>query len=732
MGDDDEQQPHRTMIKQLTDLDDHALDEQAGLFMHPRRKSLRTETTPRPLSQPFFQPLQVFPDVLSVSAMVERQEQKDHKGQQRDQGEPTAAHQQLSAATPGDKVSAVPTSSSSTAVPAPGSSGPMPPASALAQYPRGLAVQMPATAGVGDGAAGGDGRGKPALRSVSLTRIAAERAEAAAAAGRPPSGSDALRRDGTTSADPSRTKRQGATPGVESPLMVRPGMPLDTPAEEGDRQLGAETSRASRVSKRTGKRAPGAGAGSDGRGSQALGGRFFGRRANTSSRGSEEDNSDGDEQFIYRHSRSSLQVSSIPEECYDDRGEQHTKRRANRHRLSTYMGGEQRDSVGRVGPSTASTGSYAYSTSAQAPGSGSGGGRPGRRAGRTTRAGGGPGGSNSVATNPASAGGYPHQASINNSAPGHPHRFSILAQPNNDFGLSSEESDIDAEPAGLRSTYSSNMYSRRNSRRQQANIYYGSSEDMPETAPLFRRRNARRKRTGVCAQALRAVGVAALALGSLLVLVALFNMTSAPLADVEATKVTNILATEKELLFILHVQATNPNIREVLIERAEIGVFAAAAVGNGTVGGVAGAAANETRQAILLGNVYELSDPMRFAPGSLRTGAAGIKTTQISIHHPGGSVDGPDSSRWRQLLQGPYDLTVRGTLRYTLWQRNYAARICIAKLANLPPESNATDGAISYFAPAALGCDEGDDDDVITLPTPPAPPLAALARLLRL
>ncbi|KAJ2772595.1 hypothetical protein IWQ56_001313, partial [Coemansia nantahalensis] len=66
---DDEEQQHKTMIKQLTDLDDHQLDEQAGLFMHPRRKSLRTETTPRPLSQPFFQPLQVFPDVLSVSAM---------------------------------------------------------------------------------------------------------------------------------------------------------------------------------------------------------------------------------------------------------------------------------------------------------------------------------------------------------------------------------------------------------------------------------------------------------------------------------------------------------------------------------------------------------------------------------------------------------------------------------------------------------------------------------------
>ncbi|KAJ2754192.1 hypothetical protein IWQ56_006533, partial [Coemansia nantahalensis] len=376
------------------------------------------------------------------------------------------------------------------------------------------------------------------------------------------------RRDGAGGADPSRAKRQGAPPTIESPLLPRASTPLETPAEDGERQLGAETSRASRVSKRAGKRAAGPGGGSDGRGPQALGGRFFGRRANTSSRGSEEENSEGDEQFIYRHSRSSLQVSSIPEECYDERSEQTAKRRTNRHRLSTYLG-EQRDSVGRAGASATPTGSYVYGTGA--PPSSAGNGRQARRTARAGRGGGAAGGS-SVATNPASASGYTHQASISNGAPGHQHRFSILAQPNNDFGMSSEESDMDAEPAGLRSTYNAAMYSRRNSRRQQANIYYGSSEDMPETAPLFRRRNARRKRTSACAQALRALGVAALALASLLALVALFNMTSAPLADVEATKVTNILATEKELLFILHVQATNPNIREVLVERVEIGV----------------------------------------------------------------------------------------------------------------------------------------------------------------
>ncbi|KAJ2784775.1 Vacuolar inheritance and morphology protein [Coemansia javaensis] len=681
MGGDDDEPTHKTMIKQLTDLDDHALDEQAGLFMHPRRKSLRTETTPRPLSQPFFQPAQVFPDVLSVSAMVERQEQKDSKGQQqqqqqqqqRDSPDPAAQQQPQHTAPAAETGAAGPSS----AVAAPSDKP-------AAQYPAEMAVR--ATQG-GKGSEGPgvrvvDGRPKAGLRSVSLTRMAAERAEAGGA-----SGGEGPRRDGAASADPYRARRAGAG------AATGPGTPLETPAEEGDRQLGGsgEPGRSGRAGRRSGKRAAGGGAGSDGRG-----GRAAGRRANASSRGSEEENSDGDEKAVYRHSRSSLQVSSIPEEPGDDRSDHAAKRRANRHRLSTYMG-EHRDSAGRGAGSATSAGSYAHPHARRVPG-------PGAPAAGSGGGGGGGGG-------PAY---HPRQASTSAGAPMHPHRFSILAQAAaNDYGPSSEESDIEAEPAGLRSTYGGNVYSRRNSRRQQAHIYYGSSEDLPETAPLFRRRAARRKRTSAAAQILRAVGAAAAALGALLVLVALFNLTSAPLDEVAAIRVSNILATEKELLFILHVQATNPNIREVLLERAEIGVFAAAAGGP-----PGGAAANGTGPVILLGNVYELSDPMRFAPGSLRAAKTDVKTTQISIHHPGGSLGGPDSERWRELLQGPYDLTVRGTLQYTLWQRNYAARICIAKLANLPPDGNST---AAHVAPVGMGC---DDDDVITLPPPPTPPFA--------
>ncbi|KAJ2727054.1 Vacuolar inheritance and morphology protein [Coemansia sp. Benny D115] len=683
MGDDSEQ-PHKTMIKQLTDLDDHALDEQAGLFMHPRRKSLRTDTTPRPLSQPFFQPSHVFPDVLSVSAMVERQE-KGHR-EQRDEG-----------AVAENKSSGTISSLNAQDAGLVASTAQYPPSLALqaarvgAENAEAAAAAAAAAAAGQEGPAGSAaGKARAGLRSVSLTRIAGERSEASG-----------VRSGGSGNVSGRDGGELPQTVPTPTPVL-RAGTPIETPHEEGDRQLSVETSKAGRAGVRRsgGRRAANERA-------AGRGGRLFARRANASSRGSEEDLSGDDEQFIYRNSRSSLHVSSIPE----DAGELDApgRRRTTRPRLSTYLGSaERRESagVGVGGAMAAGSFGHAYSSSATAQGgSGSSGARAARRAGRAGRGNGA-----------SMAGG---------------HRFSILAH--GDYGAAtSEESDVDGDPAGLRSAYAP----RRNSRRLQP-TYYASSEDMPEAAPLFRRHHgAQRKRRGAVAQALRTLMFGVLVLAALFVAVVLFNCTSAPLTDVAAVRVANILATEKELLFILHVQATNPNVREVLVERAEIGVFAAAATNTTGVG----VRANDTEPAILLGNVYELADPMRFAPGSLRTPATDLKTTQISIHHPGAALgdDGDedsDAARWRRLLKGPYDLTVRGTLQYSLWQRNYAARICIAKLANLPPD-NATASDTFSTAPrliaAGLGCDEGDDDDTITLPAPPAPPFArALHRLLR-
>ncbi|KAJ1965282.1 Vacuolar inheritance and morphology protein [Dipsacomyces acuminosporus] len=502
---------------------------------------------------------------------------------------------------------------------------------------------------------------------------------------------------------------------------------MESHNEEGDRQLSVETSKTSKATKRSGRLG-------NSRSMQGRGNRLFARGNNASSRGSEEEGSDENEQFIYRNSRSSVHVSSIPEEALEDREPIMAKRRHNRHRLSTHMNSDRRNSsgvgnrAGSAGGSMQPSAGYfpAYMSTITTPGNSSTGpavgGPPPSAAGTSRRAG-------RVFRSSNNASG---STSNYNSTGAVGHRFSILTQSNNEYGESSEESDLDAEPAGLRSTY--NPYARRNSRRFHSNVYYGSSEDLPESTPLFRRHTSqRRKQARSLAQLVQAILLSLLALGSMFILFALFNLTSAPLADVEAIKVSNILATEKELLFILHIQANNPNIREVLVERAEIGVFAAAAVSNSTAAGLSGLhATNETEPAILLGNVYELSDPMRFAPGSFRHPAMDIKTTQISIHHPGASIGNGDSddedsdaAKWKRLLKGPYDLTIRGTLQYTLWQRNYASRICISKLANVPADNSTA--SFAYIAPAGLGCNEGDDD-TITLPKPPQPPFERVKR----
>ncbi|KAJ2006376.1 Vacuolar inheritance and morphology protein [Coemansia thaxteri] len=769
MEDEDEQQ-HKTMIKQLTDLDDHALDEQAGLFMHPRRKSMRSETTPRPVSQPFFQPLQVFPDVLNVSAMVERQEQKEQKEQIiKDAAAPrdssgdqpaTAAFESAfkpAAMVPPGNNAFLKHDAPMNGLAASSSQQTPPPLTALqlSRSPSGVATMAgPAIAVAADRAntamsVAAPKQPRAGVRSVSLTRTANEIVDSSAS--KPGSGN--VSSSGRDNRGDSKGLANPAALVLETPMhpvtqTLRSATPFDTSAEEGVRQLGFETSKGNKGGKRAGKRATGANPNTSGSGGgvpKGAGRRLIARtgKHNASSRGSEEENytdNDDDEQFIYRNSRTSLHVSSsIPEESYEEHGDSTTavvagkQRRSNRHRLSAYMGSvpgnERRNSsgVGRAGStgdgamlSSSYNQTYSSSTTANAATGGTStnnivsshvdasGNRLGKRAGRAAR----------------SSGFNSSSANANNGGTGH--RFSILTQSNNDYGMTSEESDMDGEPAALRSTYN-NQYSRRNSRRVQSNVYYGSSEEMPETTPLFRRHQGHQRRRGnTAAQILRAILYSVMLLVGLFVVVTLFNFTSAPLDNVEAIKVSNILATEKELLFILHVQSTNPNIREVLIERAEIGVFAAAAVPSNTTAFISALRANETEPAILLGNVYELSDPMRFAPGSLTKPATDLKTTQISIHHPGASLGGgggsddenSDAAKWRRLIKGPYDLTVRGTLQYTLWQRNYAARICISKLANLPTDNTTS---FSFSIAAGLGCDE-NDDDTITLPHPPALP----------
>ncbi|KAJ2387515.1 hypothetical protein GGI05_004062, partial [Coemansia sp. RSA 2603] len=555
---DENEQEHKTMIKQLTDLDDHALDEQAGLFMHPRRKSLRSETTPRPLSQPFFQPLHVFPDVLSVSAMVERQEQKDHKEQQQQQQTKSQQQQSQNDNEPHTSIAENKSSGTISSMNAGNTQDGAGIGASLAQYPQSLALQasragatnsagtQTAAAAPQPAAASTRGNDEPmvappvstaikprvGLRSVSLTRIAGERTDASAttaATSKSGGSGNVSGRDSTAGTDNKLSGKAGAIIGYHSaqtsdaPLnptkILRAGTPIETPAEEGDRQLSVETSK---INKAAGKRASNRRSAND-RVAPARTGRLFVRRVNASSRGSEEENSDDDEeQFIYRNSRSSLHVSSIPEDAYEDRESVgQSRRRTNRHRLSTYLGSiERRDSSG-VGGALSTGGSYGqtYSSSTTAHGNSnsinyganntssgghtaataSGGGRAaGRRPGRTMR-----GGANSSSVN--ANVGFSSSGGGGAGGGGVGHRFSILTQANNDYGGgTSEESDMDGEPAGLRSTYA-NQYSRRNSRRFQSNVYYGSSEDLPETTPLFRRHHGQqRKRKSAIAQILRA------------------------------------------------------------------------------------------------------------------------------------------------------------------------------------------------------------------------------------
>ncbi|KAJ2010295.1 hypothetical protein IWW57_006989 [Coemansia sp. S610] len=208
------------------------------------------------------------------------------------------------------------------------------------------------------------------LRSISLTRISADVFDSSAS--KPASG------DVSSSGRDNKPGNKGpaqpntivsVTPAHPPAHPLRASTPLETPAEEGDRQLSVEAGKPAKIGKRATKRATSINpntSGSGGGAPKGAGRRLIGRtgKNNASSRGSEEENysdNNDEEQFIYRNSRSSLHVSSsIPEETHEDRSDLATtaatgkQRRSNRHRLSTYMASannDRRDSsgIGRAG-----------------------------------------------------------------------------------------------------------------------------------------------------------------------------------------------------------------------------------------------------------------------------------------------------------------------------------------------------------------------------------------------
>jgi hypothetical protein len=185
---------------------------------------------------------------------------------------------------------------------------------------------------------------------------------------------------------------------------------------------------------------------------------------------------------------------------------------------------------------------------------------------------------------------------------------------------------------------------------------------------------------------------------SILLLVVVFSSvglvfaTTKPLTNVKVQGVQNVVASQEEIILDLIVDAVNPNIIGVTVPDMDISIFAKSKhVGSDkwwrhhggdrandeedwrpveddlTITGVDEGTdpIDGEPRTMSLGRILHFDSPLNYE-GSLWTHKNASSIGEIRLMHPGNKteVGGPD--RWEEVLQYPFELIVRGVLKYQL------------------------------------------------------------------
>ena len=177
-----------------------------------------------------------------------------------------------------------------------------------------------------------------------------------------------------------------------------------------------------------------------------------------------------------------------------------------------------------------------------------------------------------------------------------------------------------------------------------------------------------------------------------------------PLASVRVRDIRNVIASEEEIVFDLHVHAINPNILAVQINNVDMKIFAKSKyvgssrlhdgllpqleVGAPSRGAMAPSQSSGTSTAafhesggidegtdpieepgggdtMLLGRVYALDSPLTFEASPTLHHVAS-DSGEVSLAYPGNSTADEGSDRWKIVVQHTFELIVVGQLKYTL------------------------------------------------------------------
>ncbi|KAK8162151.1 vacuolar segregation subunit 7-domain-containing protein [Phyllosticta citrichinensis] len=178
--------------------------------------------------------------------------------------------------------------------------------------------------------------------------------------------------------------------------------------------------------------------------------------------------------------------------------------------------------------------------------------------------------------------------------------------------------------------------------------------------------------------------------------------TTKPLYRVQVKEIQNVLASEQEIMLDLLVEAVNPNIVAVSIEDMDVNIFAKSKhVGSekfwrenpdgGSLGPIikpvaprrsasAQSRKHEKRdddpadpiedpegdsQTMLLGRIFHFDSPLNFDGDPLKR-RPHYSIGELRLQKPGNKTEAGGTERWERVIQYPFELIVRGVLKYQL------------------------------------------------------------------
>ncbi|OAX78067.1 hypothetical protein ACJ72_07628 [Emergomyces africanus] len=230
-----------------------------------------------------------------------------------------------------------------------------------------------------------------------------------------------------------------------------------------------------------------------------------------------------------------------------------------------------------------------------------------------------------------------------------------------------------------------------------------------------------------------------------------------PLTGVHVRKIQNVLASEQEIMFGLKVQAINPNLMSLTINDMDVNIFAKSryvgsesfrhasgshpdivvvprtkdsrmrarlarslkpntrSIGDSThaTGGVdkgtdpifdeppedpAG-----DPQTMLLGRIFHFDSPLTFESSPWKHEPS-ISMGEVRLAKPGNKTEEGGTARWERVLQHPFELIVRGVVKYQLPLTSHMRSASINSKVTVVPNDDSGGGEHN-------GGDETDDDD---------------------